>query len=119
MTSKEPAQEKRPKADSKSGSKSGGIVIEVMNGPEDGREIICNEIPFTIGRANKNAVSLRCDQLISRCHARISKSDKGFTLTDLGSTNGTFVRKKKVLDQANIKQDELFRVGGTSLRIKS
>lgn len=119
MTSKKPAPKKRPKTGSKSGSKSGGIVIEVMSGSEDGREVVCNEIPFTIGRANKNAVSLRCDQLISRCHARISRSDKGFTLTDLGSTNGTFVRKKKVVDQANIEQGELFRVGGTSLRIKS
>ena len=107
------------KSQRKAQPESDPIVIEVMSGPEDGREILCKRIPFTIGRAGENSVSLRCDQLISRQHARIDMSDDGFTLGDLDSTNGTFVRKKRVRKTVRIARDELFRVGGTSLRIKS
>ena len=110
MSPKKPQKKAQPKSDP--------IVIEVMSGPEDGREIVCNRIPFTIGRSGENSVSLRCDQLISRKHARIAKSEEGFTLSDLDSTNGTFVRKKRVQKAVRIDRDELFRVGGTSLRVK-
>jgi pSer/pThr/pTyr-binding forkhead associated (FHA) protein len=110
LSPKNPQKKAKPKSDP--------IVVEVMSGPEDGREIICNRIPFTIGRSGENSVSLRCDQLISRQHARIDKSDDGFALSDLDSTNGTFARKKRVRKTVRIDRDELFRVGGTSLRIK-
>ena len=94
------------------------FVIEIMNGPEDGRQIICKASPITIGRVNENAVSLRCDQLVSRHHARITRSEEGFTLSDLGSTNGTFVGKSRVRKTVKIAPDELFRIGGTLLRIQ-
>lgn len=95
------------------------IVVEVMNGPEDGREIVCNKTPITIGRSNENSVSLTCDHLISRCHARVAKSGDEFKLKDLGSTNGTFIGKKRIREKSvPVKSDELFRVGATLLRIK-
>ncbi len=99
--------------------KTDRIVIEVMSGPEDGREIICDKTPITIGRSSENSVSLPSDHLISRCHARISGSKDGFSLEDLGSTNGAFIGKKRVRkDSAPLKPDELFRIGATLLRIK-
>ena len=104
---KAPAAEKYP------------IVIEVMSGPEDGREIVCNKTPITIGRSNENSISLSCDHLISRCHARIAKSGDEFNLEDLGSTNGTFIGKKRVREKSMpVGPDELFRVGATLLKIK-
>ena len=100
-------------------AKTDPIVIEVMSGPEDGREIVCNKTPITIGRSNENSISLSCDHLISRCHARIAKSGDEFNLKDLGSTNGTFIGKKHVReDSVPVRPNELFRVGATLLRIK-
>jgi pSer/pThr/pTyr-binding forkhead associated (FHA) protein len=90
-----------------------------MSGPEDGRRIACDKTPITIGRANENSISLPCDHLISRSHARISRSESGFTLRDLESANGTFIGKKRVRKKsAPVKPDELFRIGATLLRIK-
>ncbi len=96
---------------------SGRIIVEVMNGPEDGREIICEGFPISIGRSDENSVSLHCDHLVSRKHARIVLSQSGLLLHDLDSTNGTFVGKSKVGENAPIEIDTLFRVGGTLLRI--
>lgn len=102
----------------KQSSKSGPITVEVMNGPEDGREIVCDRLPITLGRSGENSIGLSCDHLISRNHARIHKSDKGFTLEDLKSTNGTFIGKKRVRKSTPVKPSQLFRVGATLLRMK-
>ncbi len=103
----------------KADRKADRIVIEVMSGPEDGRKIACKKTPITIGRAGENSVSLPSDHLISRRHAKISRSEGGFSLEDLGSANGTFMGKKQVREKsARVKPDELFRVGATLLRIR-
>jgi len=94
------------------------VVIEVMNGPEDGREIICGSFPISIGRENENTVDLHCDHLVSRNHARITQMEGGLFLSDLGSTNGTFIGKKRVREDSPIKPGKLFRVGATLLRVK-
>jgi pSer/pThr/pTyr-binding forkhead associated (FHA) protein len=95
------------------------IIIEVMNGPEDGRLITCEHAPISIGRDSDNAVSLPFDHLISRNHARILNPGNEFILCDLNSTNGTFVGSKRVKKNMSIKPRMLFRVGGTLLRIRT
>jgi len=42
----------------------------------------------------------------------------GLFLSDLGSTNGTFIGKKRVREDSPIKLGKLFRVGTTLLRVK-
>jgi len=108
----------QPKPEKARPSEAGQVMIEIMNGPEDGLEVLCEKFPFTIGRASENAVSLQCDHLISRRHARIARSDRGFLLSDLKSTNGTFIENKRVKKTTPIESESLFRVGATLLRIK-
>jgi len=61
---------------------------------------VIKEIPFvqdsiTIGRKPENAVAI--DNLaVSGYHARIDKTGHDYILTDLQSTNGTFVNDKRV-----------------------
>jgi pSer/pThr/pTyr-binding forkhead associated (FHA) protein len=90
-----------------------------MNGPEDGREIICDGFPITIGRSGENSIGISCDNLISRNHARITRTEKGFVLEDLKSTNGTFIDNKKIRKNSLVRAGQLFRVGATLLRIKA
>jgi two-component system cell cycle response regulator len=106
-------------AKEKSPSKTGSVTVEVMNGAEDGREIICDRFPITIGRSGESSIGLACDHLISRNHARISKSKKGFMLEDLKSTNGTFIEDKRIRKSTPVQSGQLFRVGATLLRIKA
>lgn len=94
------------------------IIVEVMNGPEDGRAISCEEMPISIGRATDNLVRLSYDHLISRHHASVRKMENKFILRDLNSTNGTFVGAKRVKKDSPIMPDMLFRVGSTLLRMK-
>ena len=62
---------------------------------------VIKECPFlkesvTIGRNSDNAIVI--DNLaVSGYHARIDKTGSDYILTDLQSTNGTFVRDKKVV----------------------
>lgn len=62
---------------------------------------VIKEYPFlkdsiTIGRADDNAIVV--DNLaVSSYHARIDKAGTDFILTDLQSTNGTFVNESKVV----------------------
>ncbi|RJP22759.1 MAG: FHA domain-containing protein [Candidatus Abyssobacteria bacterium SURF_5] len=96
----------------------GRFVIEIMNGPEDGRIIECREFPITIGRASDNIVHLPYDHLISRHHATIEREGDSLTLTDLKSTNGTFFREHKVQGQVAIDLNKLLRVGATLLTVR-
>ncbi len=98
---------------------SGNIIVEVMSGPEDGRLVSCKKTPISIGRASDNDVRLPYDHLISRYHARILRPEGQFMLCDLNSTNGTFIGKKRIRKDAPIKPRKLFKVGATSLRIRT
>ena len=47
---------------------------------------------ITIGRSKDNDIPL-FDNTVSRNHARIEKNEEGYSLTDLGSFNGTLVNE--------------------------
>lgn len=51
---------------------------------------------WLIGRSRNCAIAI-LDTAVSRCHAVIKyKPRQGFTLTDLGSSNGTFINSKQI-----------------------
>ena len=62
---------------------------------------VIKEFPFTkdgmtIGRKPENDIQI--DNLaVSSFHARIDKTGPDFILTDLQSTNGTFIKDKKIV----------------------
>lgn len=62
-----------------------------------GESISINRQQFTIGKEkNKVDYCISGDSTISRSHARISAAGGGYTVSDLNSTNGTFVNGVKV-----------------------
>jgi serine/threonine-protein kinase len=64
-------------------------IILVLVGP-DGREYPVHEGRTTIGRDAGNDIVIPINQ-VSRHHAQIQYGQAGFTVTDMGSTNGTFI----------------------------
>ncbi len=50
--------------------------------------------PFTIGKLRKNVDYCLEKEVISRYHAKITKEKNQYYLTDLNSTNGTFLNKE-------------------------
>ncbi len=52
----------------------------------------------TIGRTRQNHIQIDAPS-VSRKHAQIALTDKGYVLRDLGSENGTFVNGERVVEQ--------------------
>ena len=73
---------------------SGQIVQLISLDPEDYIEINVNKDEFIIGKNRSRAdVVIPFNHMISRVHCRIDKRDQQVLITDLKSTNGTFVNR--------------------------
>lgn len=58
------------------------------------RTIIIEEFPFFIGKLKKNVDYCLDKEVVSRCHAKLTKEQEQIYITDLNSTNGTFVNNE-------------------------
>lgn len=70
----------------------------------------------TIGRANDNDVTI-LQTNVSSYHAEILKTEQGFFLKDLNSTNGSIVNKVPVQNSIRIFSDDQIELGGTLIRV--
>ncbi|HOV25946.1 MAG TPA: FHA domain-containing protein [Pseudobacteroides sp.] len=59
-------------------------------------KIIIDKRNFIIGRKNKAADYVCCNNFVSKSHAEIISRDGRYFVKDLGSTNGTFVNGKRI-----------------------
>jgi pSer/pThr/pTyr-binding forkhead associated (FHA) protein len=70
--------------------------LVVVSGPQAGREHLLFEPIVAIGRTDENDVTI-ADVSVSRHHGRLKRHDDGgYTLSDLGSSNGTLVNGRRV-----------------------
>lgn len=83
----------------------------VISGPLQGEEYVVSKSSFTIGSGTTNDLPLR-DTTVSRRHCEILLTPQGYTIRDLGSTNGTFVQGVRVTEAFLDKGTE-FQMGHT------
>ena len=57
------------------------------------------------------------DNYASGKHARVYGSDGSVYLEDLNSTNGTYVNGRRVSTRAELRPDDLVRIGDAELRL--
>ena len=89
----------------------------VVEGGPDGEDLIPLGPKTTMGREPANDVVVP-EPGVSRSHAEIVKSDKGFGLRDLQSTNGTFVNQERISDKEHILQDgDTIRLGASKVLV--
>ena len=70
----------------------------------------------TVGRAPR-ADFIVDAALVSRVHCRITGSDDGLDVEDLGSTNGTFVNDQRV-DKGRLAPGDRLRIGRVELTVE-
>jgi hypothetical protein len=70
--------------------------------------------PWNVGRSEENDIVIS-DPNVSRRHARLSRSDNGFVVEDLGSTNGTLLDGAPI-DRERIESGDELTFGGITAR---
>ena len=65
---------------------------------------------MTIGRSEPADIVV-ADDVISRVHCRIEPHGDSLQVTDLGSTNGTFVDGRRIADPTPLKSGTQFHLG--------
>ena len=103
-------KESEPQDDTSEGPKP---MLSVAEGPDAGREFTVDDGTTTIGRGAETDLPF-LDKLMSRTHCKIVKKGTLVIITDLGSTNGTFVNEAKI-ETKELKEGDRVRVGGTVL----
>jgi hypothetical protein len=92
-------------------------TIREIRPDHSSRSIAFDGRPLTIGRAPDNGIVLR-DGRASRHHARIDARRGSLVLSDLGSTNGSYVNDRRV-ESIALGEGDRIRVGTTTLLVEA
>lgn len=74
------------------------------------REILVTKEEFLIGRGVDCDLRLN-ESVISRHHCVLRQHGSGYQLSDLGSSNGTYLNGQRLVSQAAVKSGDELRVG--------
>jgi pSer/pThr/pTyr-binding forkhead associated (FHA) protein len=73
---------------------------------------------MTVGRGRDVDLVL-ADDLVSRRHARVSRSGAGAVVEDLGSRNGTFVNGNQIYGPTRLEPGDQLQLGVTLVELRS
>jgi pSer/pThr/pTyr-binding forkhead associated (FHA) protein len=96
-----------------------GLTLEVVAGKAAGRKVeVADRIVF--GRDEGEPAQLGGDPGLSRNHAEIIRGGAGaYLISDLSSTNGTFVNGKRVEAPVELARGDLVDIGTTRLVVRA
>ncbi len=89
-------------------------LLLVLSGPRLGNRTVLADSPMEIGRGSNAGLVLDADS-VSRRHARIEPLETGHRLTDLSSTNGTYVNGLRVKEHT-LKDGDRVQIGKALLK---
>ena len=68
----------------------------------------------TVGKASENDIALD-DPSVSHLHAVLERFSAGWCVTDLGSSNGTWLNGERIWSSRRVRHDDEIRIGQTRL----
>jgi len=84
----------------------------VRRGPQPNQTFDLNKDIVTLGRDITNDIVIN-DPEVSRHHMRMTRGAGGYTLEDLGSTNGTFVNGQRLTGARPMRPGDMIGLGET------
>jgi len=92
-------------------------ILQILRGSDTGMRVPLTKASVTIGRTVDSDLVLH-DSKISRVHARIDRVDDThtWTLTDVDSTNGTFLNNRPVTGTVRLANGDKIFLGHTILK---
>jgi pSer/pThr/pTyr-binding forkhead associated (FHA) protein len=106
-------RERRPSAKAKAKGQRQLVVVEPAE--QKGRVFPLGD-ELTVGRAAGCQVTLD-DTYVSQLHARVFARDGELFVEDLGSTNGTYLNRKKVSGPMLMQRGDRLQVGNTVMEL--
>jgi pSer/pThr/pTyr-binding forkhead associated (FHA) protein len=91
-----------------------GAQVEVIFGVRSWRFPLESD-RTTVGKAAENDVSIAEDPTASRLHAMLERFPAGWCVTDLGSSNGTWVNGERIWASRTLRHGDEIRLGQTRL----
>ena len=91
--------------------------LVITEGSREGMEMPLGGGPITIGRSSESNVVIR-DDYTSTNHARLDLRAEGWVVTDLESTNGTFVNGQKVTSPVHVAEGTPITIGTTTFELR-
>jgi two-component system, cell cycle response regulator len=99
------------------GEATGCLVLIYPPGPDMGKRFELDRDEVIIGRGADTDLQVDRDS-VSRRHAKVVRTTIGFLVSDLGSTNGTYVNDQPVSEQA-LKDGDMVKIGNTIFKFLS
>lgn len=93
--------------------RAGRAVLELLDSGDVSPTFELGPGAVQIGRVSDNDIVLP-DPNVSRVHARLEPRDGSYLLTDMDSTNGTWVNEERVKN-ALLRENDVIRLGSTRL----
>jgi hypothetical protein len=98
------------------GSTKGVVRLKVVEPAEQSGRAYDLADELTVGRAAGCQITLD-DTYASQLHARIFRKDGQLFVEDLGSTNGTYLNRKKVTAPVPLRKGDRLQVGKTVMEL--
>jgi pSer/pThr/pTyr-binding forkhead associated (FHA) protein len=92
-------------------------ILQIIQGPDQGKTIILSNRPQTIGRAPSTDIVLN-DIQVSRTHCELSWEGERFAVKDAGSRTGTWVNGEKLSAPRELQPGDVLAIGQSHLQFQ-
>ena len=92
--------------------------LEVVGGPAEGSTLALEDGELVLGREAEGEGRLGDDPELSRRHARVTETDGGLVIEDLGSTNGTLVNGTRIESATTLHPGDTVELGTSQLKLR-
>lgn len=91
-----------------------GPKLVVTAGPKEGEEFPLEDEEYVVGRSTDNPICIQ-DTSVSRKHIALRRAGSGWTVSDLGSGNGTLVNGEQITDETALANGDIITMGDTEV----